>query len=50
MRILRNTPTFKSIVHQGKFGLYIHEYQAYDLLKKYNLPLVTVPLFLILEL
>lgn len=33
---------FKSLTDKNKCGLYIHEYQAYDLLKKYQLPLVPV--------
>lgn len=33
---------FKSLLMKPKQTLYIHEYQAYDLLKKYHLPLVPV--------
>lgn len=33
---------FKSLVARNRYGLYLHEYQAYDLLKKYKLPLVPV--------
>ena len=35
---------YKSLLSKGKYGLYLHEYQAYDILKKYQLPLVPVPL------
>lgn len=37
---------YRSLLNQNKCGLYIHEYQAYDLLKKYQLPLVPVLYFL----
>lgn len=43
MKSIRTGLNFKSLVHQNKCSLYIHEYQAHDLLKKYKLPLVPVP-------
>ena len=42
MNKLRTGLKFKALLHQNRCGLYIHEYQAYDLLKKYGLPLVPV--------
>ena len=39
---VKSTPNFKSLLIKPQYGLYIHEYQAYDLLKKYQLPLVPV--------
>ena len=36
MRSLRSFLNFKTLIHQNKCSLYIHEYQAYDLLKKYQ--------------
>jgi hypothetical protein len=38
-RVLANTLTHRNVYH-----LYLHEYQAYDLLKKYQVPLVPVSL------
>ena len=43
MKALRSGFNFKTLVSANKYGLYLHEYQAYDLLKKYKLPLVPVP-------
>jgi hypothetical protein len=40
---------FKSLVMSNKYGLYLHEYQAYELLKKYKLPLVPVLFYIIVE-
>lgn len=40
---------FKSLLNRNKYGLYLHEYQAYDLLKKYKLPLVPVHSHIIIE-
>lgn len=37
---------FRSLLDKNKCGLYIHEYQAYDLLKRYQLPLVPVKFLL----
>ena len=34
------------LTHTNAYGLYIHEYQGYELLKKYDVPLV--PVFLII--
>lgn len=31
-----------NLVHLNKYNLYLHEYQAYELLKKYDVPLVPV--------
>ena len=41
---------FKSIFQRLTHTLYIHEYQAYDILKKYQLPLVPVLFHPYLEL
>ena len=38
---------FRSLLDKNKCGLYIHEYQAYDLLKRYQLPLVPVKFLLV---
>lgn len=38
----RSLLNFKSLFTKNKYSLYIHEYQAYDILKKYKLPLVPV--------
>ena len=38
---------FKSLLTKAKNTLYIHEYQAYDILKKYQLPLVPVKNYLL---
>lgn len=38
----RSLSNFKSLFTKNKYSLYIHEYQAYDILKKYKLPLVPV--------
>ena len=43
MKGIKNIP-FKTLLNCNKYGLYLHEYQAYDLLKKYKLPLVPVNL------
>lgn len=40
--LTRSGFNFKSLLFTNKQSLYIHEYQAYDLLKKYQLPLVPV--------
>ena len=37
---------FKQLTHSNKYNLYVHEYQAHDMLKKYNVPLVNVILYL----
>lgn len=50
MRTFKTGLNFRGLLHQNKCGLYIHEYQAYDLLKKYHLPLVPVIALLTLEL
>lgn len=42
MKALKKGFNFRSLLNQNKYGLYLHEYQAYDLLKKYKLPLVPV--------
>lgn len=42
MKNLQKGFHFRSILNQNRYGLYLHEYQAYDLLKKYKLPLVPV--------
>ena len=34
------------LTQQNVFNLYMHEYQAYDLLKRYQVPLVPVSIFL----
>ena len=41
---------FKTLLNRNRYGLYLHEYQAYDLLKKYKLPLVPVIVFFKTEL
>lgn len=33
-----------TLLFRPRYNLYLHEYQAYDLLKKYQLSLVPVPL------
>lgn len=35
----------KTLIQSNKYGLYIHEYQAYEILKKYGLPMVPVSRF-----
>lgn len=49
--LIKPTLNFKQLLTKTKYGLYIHEYQAYDLLKRYQLPLVPVthPLSRVLE-
>ncbi len=46
MKTIQKGIHFRSLLNRNKYGLYLHEYQAYDLLKKYKLPLVPVILFL----
>lgn len=41
-RVAKNVFKFNALTHQNKYNLYLHEYQAYEILKKYNLPLVPV--------
>ena len=50
-KLARNLFKFKPLIHQNKYNLYLHEYQAYEILKKYGLPLVPVisALFRVLE-
>lgn len=50
-KLARNIFKFNPLTHQNKYNLYLHEYQAYEILKKYGLPLVPVilPLFRALE-
>lgn len=52
MKTIQKGIHFRSLLNRNKYGLYLHEYQAYDLLKKYKLPLVPVIYFLfrVLEL
>ena len=52
MKNIQKGLQFKSLVSRNMYGLYLHEYQAYELLKKYKLPLVPVifSLFRALEL
>ena len=53
MKKIQKGLQFKSLVSRNMYGLYLHEYQAYELLKKYKLPLVPVIcslLFRVLEL
>lgn len=38
------------LTQQNVFNLYMHEYQAYDLLKKYQVPLVPVYIYSSIEL
>lgn len=45
MKGIQRSIQFKTLLNRNKYGLYLHEYQAYDLLKKYKLPLVPVNLF-----
>ena len=45
-RVAKNVFKFNPLTHQNKYNLYLHEYQAYEILKKYNVPLVPV-LFLL---
>jgi hypothetical protein len=42
MKNIQKGLQFKSLVSRNMYGLYLHEYQAYELLKKYKLPLVPV--------
>ena len=42
MRTLAKKIMPRALIHQNAFQLYLHEYQAYDLLKKYQVPLVPV--------
>lgn len=42
MKNIQKGLQFKSLVSRNIYGLYLHEYQAYELLKKYKLPLVPV--------
>lgn len=49
MKHLHKGIQFKSLLTRNKYGLYLHEYQAYDLLKKYKLPLVPVHHLMIIE-
>jgi hypothetical protein len=50
-KIARSLFKFNPLTHQNQFNLYIHEYQAYEILKTYGLPLVPVilQLFRVLE-
>lgn len=41
-RVTRSVFKFNPLTHQNKYNLYLHEYQAYEILKKYNVPLVPV--------
>ena len=41
-KLARNIFKFKPLTHLNKYNLYLHEYQAYEILKKYGLPLVPV--------
>ena len=41
-KLARNIFRFKPLTHQNKYNLYLHEYQAYEILKKYGVPLVPV--------
>lgn len=41
-KLARSVFKFNPLTHQNKYNLYLHEYQAYDLLKQYNVPLVPV--------
>ena len=40
--LTKSSLNYKSLLTKGKYGLYLHEYQAYDILKKYQVPLVPV--------
>ena len=42
MRSLGKKLLSRTLTQQNIFQLYLHEYQAYDLLKKYQVPLVPV--------
>lgn len=51
--MMRFTQAFRPpvrLTHSNRYNLYLHEYQAYDLLKKYNVPLVPVNFLFISEL
>ena len=52
MNNLRKILNSRTLIQTNKYGLYIHEYQAYEVLKKYGLPMVPVShiLFRALEL
>jgi hypothetical protein len=52
LQMLKATTHIKSrlLTQQNVFKLYMHEYQAYDLLKKYQVPLVPVKYHTISEL
>ena len=41
-KLTRNIFRFNPLTHQNKYNLYLHEYQAYEILKKYGVPLVPV--------
>lgn len=45
-RVAKNVFKFNPLTHQNKYNLYLHEYQAYEILKKYNVPLVPVSFLL----
>ena len=48
MKSLKAGLNYKALMQRNTYGLYIHEYQAHDLLKKYKLPLVPVSIIGIL--
>lgn len=43
---IQHTIKSRLLTQKNVFNLYMHEYQAYDLLKKYQVPLVPVQIFL----
>ena len=49
MNNLRKILNSKALTQTNKYGLYIHEYQAYEVLKKYGLPMVPVSLLFLLR-
>jgi len=45
-KIAKNILKISSLTHSNKYNLYLHEYQAYEILKGYGLPLVPVIILL----
>lgn len=41
-KIAKSIFKFNPLTHQNKYNLYLHEYQTYEILKHYGLPLVPV--------
>lgn len=45
-KIAKSIFKFNPLTQQNKYNLYLHEYQTYEILRHYDLPLVPVCLFL----